>query len=131
MFGLHEPDAVVTASFLTLLGVCFTTVYSARAKTWAQSAHAEAVAAKEQAAEANDAVNHRHPDSPRLFDLVVDTRAQMNELIEWRHHWDTLPADLDSGADLVRRFDAIDVRMDELRREHAEQLAALARLQAD
>ena len=50
--------------------------------------------AKKEAAQANDAVNHRHVDgTPRLYDLALRNDERTDELIEWKRSYEGGPLD--------------------------------------
>ena len=56
-------------------------IASALGAWYAWQAKRESKEAKRHASEVNDAVNHRHPGQPRLFDLAVQNHAKI-EVIE-------------------------------------------------
>lgn len=64
--------SVVIGSF-TLLGTVFASYMAYLSSKSSKRAH-------KQAAEANDAVNHRHPNQPRLFDVVHEMRSQIDSM---------------------------------------------------
>lgn len=59
------------------------------ALTFVTRTHAKKAA--DQATSVNDAVNHRHPDTPRLFDLVVSNKLSTDELLEWKRSYNDSP----------------------------------------
>lgn len=65
--------AVILLGLFTLIGTITTAIISALANRNASKA-------KRHASEANDAVNHRHADQPRLFDTVNNMQVQMNNV---------------------------------------------------
>lgn len=69
----NTERAVILLGLFTLIGTITTAIISALANRNASKA-------KQHAAEANDAVNHRQPDQPRLFDTVNNMQAQMNNV---------------------------------------------------
>jgi hypothetical protein len=67
------------------------------------SARRSKVAAS-QATQANDAVNHRHINqTPRLYDVVLKTDKQVDELVNWKRTYDGGP--LDSGQKVIDFMD--------------------------
>lgn len=71
--------------------------------------------AKRQAAQANDAVNHRHPESPRLYDSVLSTERDVRELLRWRdqheRRWGTLDESINNAQRLSDKLHGIDVAL--------------------
>jgi hypothetical protein len=86
-------DQIIKA--LTLLVVTMSAIFAKRASM--------------QAAEANDAVNHRHADgSPRLYDLAIRNDQRLDELLEWKRGYDGGP--LDTGqkvTDFMAEFEKL------------------------
>lgn len=74
-----ERVAIILGLF-TLVGTITTAIITVLGNKIAKQANANAAEAKQHAAEANDAVNHRHPGQPRLFDTVNRVQDQMNTL---------------------------------------------------
>ncbi|NNE47549.1 MAG: hypothetical protein HKN37_12920 [Rhodothermales bacterium] len=64
--------AVVTAGFASLTGIVTAVI--------GFLTHRQAKEGKEQATQANDAVNHRHAGQPRIFDMVINVKDEMSEL---------------------------------------------------
>lgn len=100
----------IITSLTTLLVAIVGAVVALRAKQ-------RAAGAEEQARQANDAVNHRHPDSanPRIYDAVLELRNGLDELRDWRAQWDKLPrnlADADGLTDTLAQItrDVADLR---------------------
>lgn len=112
--------------------------------------------ARDEATQANDAINHRHKKAPandgepppRAYDAILESRAvgQSNqrmledarrtlaahsralaELRQWKRRWEDLPPDLDSPADIAARHTALDGRITVL----TNQIAAIHRLLAE
>lgn len=94
--------------------------------------------AKNQATQANDAVNHRHEGQPRLFDNVLSMSTQMGQLAadmgeikEWHGKWASLDGTpLSTGTGLVERFDSVDSKLEGVTsklEEHTEAIAATRR----
>jgi hypothetical protein len=96
-----SPDTIM--ALLTLAGVVFASVYSAKG-------HSKADAA-------NRAVNGRGAGEPVLYDMVRETRDRVGGLEEWRNSYRNGPLDtgdkvnafvtgIDDLGKIVRKFDA-------------------------
>lgn len=73
MIAVLSPENEVTVAWITLLGLVVTTGLSFAGVVLSNRAKNNAAEAKRHASEANDAVNHRHPQQPRLFDMVLES----------------------------------------------------------
>lgn len=97
-----------------------TAVVAGVGAVFAAKAQKNAKAGRQQAAEINDAVNHSEKlGTPRIYDLVLASRADLAELVEWKRGHHNGP--LDTGAravefaDSVRRdVAAVGVRIDDV-----------------
>lgn len=49
--------------------------------------------ARKHAKDTNDAVNHRHLDEPRLYDMVLESLAHVRELVQWKKGYEGGPLD--------------------------------------
>jgi len=79
--GLGEVTTAQPISELTLIALAVIGLLGIIIPAWyAKQSREHAQMASIQATQANDAVNHRHPDSPRLFDMVVEHKADMDDL---------------------------------------------------
>ena len=72
-------DSAADGRTLIILGA-FTLIGTLFASYMAYLSSRNAKSARKEAAEANGAVNHRHPDQPRLFDVVHTLRSQVDSL---------------------------------------------------
>lgn len=72
-FFIMENWGPVVSSGITALGAIIVGWISYGAKKHAKNAH-------KQAAEANDAVNHRHPNNPKLYDAVLQNSHDIGEI---------------------------------------------------
>lgn len=95
--------------------------------------------ARNQATQANDAVNHRHEGQPRLFDNVLSMSTQMGQLAadmgeikEWHGKWASLDGTpLSTGTGLIERFDSVDSKLEGVSSKLEEHIAAIAATRRD
>lgn len=89
---MSEEVAKVIIAFTTLTGVMFT--------AWL------AYQGKKNAKDVNDAVNHRHPDQPRLIDYVVRNDQRIDVLV------DMVNKQAESMGECSRKIDLIAYKID-------------------
>ncbi len=80
-------DPLVTTEVVaicTMITSVVTGVLAYLGKRHAREANANAKAT-------NDAVNNRHPDHPKLYDLALSNKDSTDELIEWRRSYNESP----------------------------------------
>jgi hypothetical protein len=70
---LADGGTLIILGAFTLIGTLF-------ASYMAYLSSKNAKGARKEAAEANDAVNHRHADQPRLFDVVHSMQSQISAM---------------------------------------------------
>lgn len=103
--GGHDSQTLIVIALISLMGVTISGLFGLLAARWARSAH-------DQAAQANDAVNHKGEGQERLFDMVADTYTKVKELDTWKDQWDELPEALRDPANFAAQFDKIDGKID-------------------
>jgi hypothetical protein len=107
-----EGWVIVVVAFLGFCGTFVTAVFAFLGLQHAREA-------KNQATQANDAVNHAHESGQdRLFDMVVETRqrgketqADVKEINVWKERWDGLPEELSTASKLTTHFEIIEDRI--------------------
>jgi len=116
MIAITDTLHLIIAALGTLLAAV-AAIIGALAKKHAAEAQVQATLANDQATQANDAVNHRHETgTPRLYDLALENRQSVNELIDWKRGYDGGP--LDDGQKVQRFWEEW--------HEHKKKLEAIA-----
>jgi len=80
-------DPVVTTE---VVAIC-TMITSVVTGVLAYLGKRHARSASDNAKQTNDAVNNRHPDHPKLYDIALKNKAGVDELIEWRRSYNDTP----------------------------------------
>lgn len=95
---VYDPTTLIVLGAFTLIGSIGTAWIA-----YLSSTHAKKAA--QQATEANDAVNHRKPDQPRLFTMVDEMRGEVSkmrgEMADAIHRLDRSLGDLRSDMSLM------------------------------
>lgn len=106
IFGLDMPTVgSVLVALITMVGSVVAAYLSFKANR--------------EASQANDAVNHRHPDHPRLYDamlnterMATNTERDVRDLLKWREvhesRWNDLDPEINNAHRLSDKLYSID-----------------------
>jgi hypothetical protein len=103
------PNPTSDGTIAAIVVASLATVTSIVGSIFAYLSHSQAKIGAEQAAQANDAVNHKAPHQDRLFDMVLDTRDKVNQINEWKT--EKVELDHTTADKLVQQFALIDNRI--------------------
>ena len=98
----QEPWVVLMNQLLITFGVITTAFLAYLAQKHAREGSKQATIGAEQSSQVNDAVNHKHTDAPRLFDMVVNLGGELEEhRIANRDQHDVLGKAIQANAEAI------------------------------